>query len=408
MDTESKKQYMETLREKYFKANKKEKKEILDEYCERTGEGRKYAIKKFNYKVKIKNPDERKKRSQTYKGNVVSVLVELWNIFERPCGQRLKPLINDEIDKLRKFKEIHCSDDVTISLKKMSSSTIDRRLKHEKEVLALNLKHNKKKSTPLLSQVPVKTSADMDRSETGEIQLDCVEHNGASVAGEYLNSLTTIDINFGWWEGESLMGKSQRAAFEGIKNCKSRFPVNWNEMHPDNGDNILNWHILKYAKEERIELSRSRSYKKNDNCFVEQKNSTHVRKPFGYLRFDTVDEQEIMNDLYRNELRLFKNFFQPVMKLKEKIRIKGKQHRKYDNPQTPYQRIMKSNQVDKKTKKELKGLYDSLNPAELRRSIDSKIKKLYDIYQTKNGSKKVDLDKKLSASLVSYYMIHQL
>ena len=204
------------------------------------------------------------------------------------------------------------------------------------------------------------------------------------------------------------MGKGQKRALHGIKNCRKRFPLAWQEIHPDNGSNILNWHIYKYAKNEGIELSRSRAYHKNDNCFVEQKNSTHIRKPLGYLRFDTEEEQEIINDLYHNELRLFKNFFQPLMKLCEKTRIKGKRHRKYDKPKTPYHRIIESNLVDSLIKKELKEVYNNLNPAELKRGIDRKVKKLYEVYKKKKGSSELEANLNLSPSMVSYYMIHQL
>jgi len=399
---------MKTLREEYLKASKKEKGRILDEYCKRTGEERKYAIKKFRYKVKLKNPEDRKRRPNKYGGDVVSTLAEIWEIFDHPCGQRLKTLLEDETDKLRRLGEVKCSDEVARQLKTISSATIDRRLAHQKEVLSLNLKHLKKRDMTLLSLVPVKTSADLDRQQSGSIQVDCVEHCGMSASGEYVNSLTTVDILFGWWEGEALMGKGQERALEGLKNCRERFPSEWIEVHPDNGTNILNWHIYKYAKDTKLELSRSRAYKKNDNCFVEQKNSTHVRKPFGYLRFDTEEEQEIMNDLYRNELRLFKNFFQPVMKLKEKVRVKGKMHRKYDTPKTPYKRMMESDQVSVQVKERLKEVYDSLNPAELKREINIKVKKLYEVYRKKTGSKNIAADKKLTASTVSYYMMQQL
>jgi len=229
-----------------------------------------------------------------------------------------------------------------------------------------------------------------------------------SASGTYINSLTTVDILFGWWEGEALMGKGQERALTGIENCRERFPTDWHEIHPDNGGNILNWHIYQYARDTGIELSRSRAYHKNDNCFVEQKNSTHVRRQFGYLRFDTKEEQDIMNDLYRNELRLFKNFFQPVMKLERKVRLKGKIHRKYDEPKTPYRRILESDQVNDTTKARLTEVYESFNPALLKRQIDGKVKKLYEAYRRKNGSRKVDADKKLTATMVSYYMIQQL
>ena len=113
-----------------------------------------------------------------------------------------------------------------------------------------------------------------------------------------------------------------------------------------------------------------------------------------------------MNDLYRNELRLFKNFFQPVMKLIKKERIKGKIHRKYDKAKTPYKRIMESDQITKRTKDELAKIYESLNPAELKRNIDKKIKKLYEVYSKKNGRKVDPATKKLSPSMVSFSVMH--
>lgn len=396
---------METLRTKYLKANKKEKGIILDEYCNNTGQERKYAIKKFGGKIKLK--EKRKKRKEYYNNLVKPTLVEIWKIFDRPCGQRLKTLIEDELERLRRLGEIKCSDETTSKLKKMSSATIDRKLEHEKEVLKLSFKYSKKKKDfTLLGQVPIKTSADLDRAVSGNIQIDCVEHCGMSASGEYANSLTTIDILSGWWEGEAFLGKGQERTLMAIDASRKRSPGAWKEMHPDNGMNLLNWHAYKYAKKEGLEYSRSRPYKKNDNCFVEQKNSTHVRKPFGYLRYDTQKEIDIINDLYRNELRLFKNFFQPVMKLKEKIRIKGRIYRKYDKAKTPYYRIMESDQFTQETKDRLKEIYDNLNPAELKRNIDIKVKKLYEVYLNKNGGKVDPTTKRLTPSMVSFSVMH--
>lgn len=165
MDKTSKEQYMKTLREKYFAGNKKEKTKILNEYCENTKEDRKHAIKKFNYKVKIKKPVERKKRKEYYDNYVKAILVDIWNIFDRPCGQRIQTLIEDELEKLIKLKEIKCSEEVREKLKKIPSVTIDRKLKHEKEVLKFNLRYaTKKKDFVLLNQVPVKARVDLDRN----------------------------------------------------------------------------------------------------------------------------------------------------------------------------------------------------------------------------------------------------
>jgi hypothetical protein len=156
---------------------------------------------------------------------------------------------------------------------------------------------------------------------------------------------------------------------------------------------------------EGIEFTRSRAYKKNDNCFVEQKNSTHVRAAIGYLRYDTKEEMDLINDIYRNGLRLFKNFFQPVLKLKEKVRIKGRVHRKYEEAKTPYQRIMESDQIDAKSKEKLKLMYNDINPAEIKRGLDRKLDLLCKIYMKKKDSQVVDKYKKQVPFTVSKYMM---
>ncbi len=405
MNIESKKQYMETLREKYFKADKKGKSLILDEYCRNTHQNRKYAIKKFNYKVKLKDKKDYQKRKTKYSGEVIAKLVEVWKIFDYPCGQRLKPIIEDELSKLRKLGEIECSNATANQLLKISSATIDRRLDHEKEVLKLKGKYRKKNSSFLLSTIPTKTSAEFDKNEIGNVQIDFVESCGVSVAGEYVNSLSIVDISSSWWEGEAVMGKGQRNALIALDRIRKRMPIDWLEMHPDNGPNLLNYAMYEYSEKNDIALSRSRAYHKNDNCFIEQKNSTHIRKVIGYFRYDTDKELKILNDLYRNELSNYKNFFQPVIKLKEKVRVNGKIHRKYDKPKTPYKRLIESDQISDDRKKELKKKYESLNPAELKREIDKKLKRLYKVYSKKQGKqyfKKVDSFKTLKASMVSF------
>lgn len=400
---------MKTLQERYLQALKKEKGEILDEYCRNTGHDRKYAIKKFRYKAQIKDEKvQRKARKETYDGAVKVPLVEIWKIFDYPCGQRLKPILDQELPRLLKLGEVSCSEEVGEKLKKISASEIDRSLKHEKEVLLLKNKYAKKRDTLLCSKVPTKTSAEILRDSPGRMQVDCVEHCGTNASGEYVNSLSVVDVFSGWWEGDALMGKGQERALSGIDGARKRSPFAWIEIHPDNGGNIMNYSVYAYAEKHGIEFSRSRPYKKNDNCFIEQKNSTHVRKVAGYLRYDTEEERRILSDLYRNELRLYKNFFQPVMKLSHKERINGKIHKKYDVPQTPYRRLMESTVLTEAQKKELRKAYESLNPAELKRKIDAKLKELYNVYQKKNGSPYVEAsrikNKKIVPSLVSYYM----
>lgn len=411
MDSNARNQYMTTLREKYLQAvSKKEKGRILDEYCANTGHERKYAIKKFHYKAGLKpEGSPRKPRTGYYDGAVRSVLAKLWAIFDYPCGARLAPLLKEEAARARTMGEITCSDEVIEKLRLITSSTIDKKLAHEKEVLVNKRKYASKRNFLIASMVPTKTSAEQDRERPGTLQVDCVEHCGTNAAGEYVITLSVVDIFSGWWEGDAVMGKGQERALVSLDEARERSPIVWKELHPDNGGNILNIHVYSYAMEHGIEMSRSRPYKKNDNCFIEQKNSTHVRQVVGYLRYDTEEEQLIMRDLYRNELRLFKNFFQPVMKLKEKTRVKGKIHKKQGVAMTPYKRLMESSVVSREEKAALTTTYHSLNPAALKRAIDAKLLLLCSAHQKKNGVR-VEAHrnmKKVATPIVSNYIIQR-
>ena len=292
-------------------------------------------------------------------------------------------------------------------MKVMSSATIDRKLKHQREFLHLLRSQKGPKPGYLLKQkIPIKLT-EWDTKVVGYVETDLVCHCGSTTLGEYANTLSTTEISTGWWEGEAIMGKSQEFTFQALKEQRGRSPFGWKGIDSDNGSEFINQILYKYCHREGIEFTRSRANKKNDNAYVEEKNWTHVRKIFGYLRYDTYEELAIMNDLYHNELRQYKNFFQPVMKLQSKERIGGKVKRKYETAKTPYQRLMESDQIPQESKEELKGIYLSLNPAELKRSIDDKLAKLYKAYEEKRRTQQVDPYKKLAPRTVSFYMIQQ-
>lgn len=396
MTMNAKNQYLKELREEYLKTKfKKRKGELLDEAEKRTGLNRRYLMEKLRPKSNLDVlKTERKKRKQKYGNEIKPSLKRCWEIFDEPCGQRLKPLIGDELDRLRKDSELICSDKIASKLKEMSPKTIDIKLKHIKETERSKRKYHYKIHPLLYQKVPVKVFGEQDRRRAGFIQIDFVEHCGQSASGEYIYSLSATDITHGWWEGEPQIGRGQERTLDGVRNCRTRSPILWTEIHPDNDTSFLNWHLFRYAEQEKLGFSRSRPYKKNDNCLVEQKNRSHIRRQVGYLRYDTQKELKILEDLYRNELRLFKNFFQPQMKLISKERIKGKIHRKYDKAKTPYKRILEDVSISKETKQKLTYTYESLNPAELKRAIDKKLDNLYEAYQKKNNSQRVDVDKK--------------
>lgn len=399
MDMQSRNQYLLELRQEYLKTkSRKKRSELLNEAEKRTKLNRKYLMDKLKPKSNLdKLVSERKKREQFYDNSVKPALVKMWNIFDCACGQRLETSLKDETDRLRRLGEVECSNIVAEKLKQMSSATIDRKLKHTKQIELAKKKYSKKH--PLLYQsIPVKVFAEQDRERLGNMQIDLVEHCGASAAGQFVNTLDCADIASGWTEQAAVMGKGQEPVKEGVNECRARCPFLWLGIHSDSGTEFINNHLRKYSVVEGLDFSRSRPYKKNDNCLVEQKNNTHVRRFVGYVRYDTETELNILNDLYRNELRLYKNFLQPQNKLILKKRIAGRIHRRYDRAKTPYQRLLESD-IPETKKQELKAVYYSLNPAELKRAIDKKLDNLYRFYKQKNAKnnfEKVYFKKKIS------------
>ena len=407
MDMHSRNQYLKSIREEYLRASKTKKGLLLDEAGKRTDLSRLYLIRKLSPLADLepKRPYEKRKRETKYGSDIKVALARVWEIFDYPCGQRLAPLLKTEVKRLRAFRELMITNEVSKKLQRISSATIDRKLRHEKEVMLRLRKKGRPKSKSLLYQkIPVRLN-DWDTSIIGNLGIDFVEHCGSSKRGEYISSLSTTDIASGWWEGEGVMGRGQYPTVEALKRIRGRIPLKVLEIHPDNDSAFINAHLWRYSQKEGLKFSRSRPNKKNDNAYIEQKNWTHVKKVLGYLRYDTLEELAIINDLYRNELRLFKNFFQPVMKLKSKIRIGGKVKRKYDSPKTPCQRLMESDQIPKETKKKLRAAYLALNPAQLKRTMDIKLDKLYQVYQKKGRSQEVKPFKKQRPRLLTNHMI---
>jgi hypothetical protein len=310
----------------------------------------------------------RRKRRAEYGAAVVTALVEIWDIFEQPCGQRLVAVLRTELDRLRRLGEVRCTEAVAAQLKKISGSTIDRLLAREKRVRHLRQNRNPNAQRLIYQKVPVRVAADWDTSEIGNVQVDFVAHCGRSSGGDYIHTISTVDIATNWWEGEAIAVRSQQASKEGLSQIQARFPFRIRELHPDNDAALVNDLLCDWARGQKIRMSRSRPYKKNDNALVEQKNWTHVRKIVGYRRFDTTTELRLLNEIYA-VLRVYKNFCLPTIRLKSKTRVEGRIKRKYDEPRTPYQRLMESDCIERKTKRLLQTVYEDLNPAALQRRL---------------------------------------
>jgi hypothetical protein len=363
------KQYLAEVRKEYERAGEGERSRLLDEAQKRTGYNRKYLIRRLNREPRPELVKRRRKRKAEYGAAVITALVEVWDIFEQPCGQRLAVVLREQVERLREFGELRCSEAVAEQLKTISASTIDRLLRREKRVRMLRRNRNPNVQRLIYQKVPVKVVAEWDTSEIGNLQVDFVAHCGRSTGGDYIYTLSAVDIATNWWEGQAIPVRSQHATKEGLSQMRPRFPFRIRELHPDNDSALVNDLLLDWCREQRIQLSRSRPYQKNDNAWIEQKNWTHVRKIVGYRRFDSTSELRLLNEIYA-VLRLYKNFFLPTIKLASKTRVNGRIKRTYDEARTPYQRLMESRQIDRKTKQQLKATYEALNPAELQRRLN--------------------------------------
>jgi hypothetical protein len=359
---------------------------MLDEFCATTGYNRSYAswilkIKKdkvLGYMktggrtikfVAAKAKAGKKGRPRIYTYDVFLALKKIWIVFDFICGKRLAPFIAEALKKLKKHKEIETTGEVDKKLTTMSASTIDRLLKKEKDKFKLGKgRSGTKPGTLLKNQIPIRTFADWDDAVPGFTECDLVGHDGGNNSGDFIQSLNFVDIATCWDSTAACKNKAQVHVFEAVKAIVARFPFAVLGIDSDNGSEFINAHMLKYCLKNEITFTRSRVYKKNDSCFVEQKNYSIVRRNVGYLRHDTDEELRTLNELYIY-LDSYVNYFQPVLKLISKTRVGSKVTKKYDKAKTPFRRVLESEHIDDKIKKSLKREYDRLNPVELKRNI---------------------------------------
>ena len=387
MSLSTKKELVKKVKERYLKVNKETKTKILNELCENTELNRNYLIQILSAKIDLDyiNPINRKRREK-YDGYVIAKLKEIWEIFDYPRGQNLVPMLPEYIEVLEKFKEINFSSEIKERLLTISSSTADRRSRRSKRIKKKKVFSTTKPGSMLKKQIPIKTSS-WDEKRAGYGELDLVAHCGNSASGEFINSLTFVDISTGWTESMAVMGKAQIRIKEGLDNIEKRLPFPLKGIDPDNGSEFINWQLYRHRVEKNIEFTRGGPYKKNDNAHIEQKNWTHVRKLVGYQRLDAEEQLICLNDLYLNEWRLHKNFFIANKKLIAKKRYgkhKEKIKRKYDIPKTPYQRVIESGALTKTEEDALRSRKFALNPFELKSGLETKLKEFFEMVRKNN------------------------
>jgi hypothetical protein len=225
----------------------------------------------------------------------------------------------------------------------------------------------------LRRQVPVVVGQWRELDVPGYLEIDLVSHSGEVAAGEWIWTLCATDLSTGWTERVAVMGKGQTGIVAALEQIRQQLPVALLGLHPDKGSEFLNWHLVAWCQEQGIAFSRSRPEHKNDNCHVEQKNWTLVRRLIGYQRLDRPTQLVWLNCLYTELLRPYNNCFQPVMKLVSKQRVGTRTRKTYDQPTTPLRRVLASGQADPTKIGELVSLYTDTSPLTLKRTIDRRL-----------------------------------
>ena len=376
MSQRSKRELLEAIRPRYLKANRARKSQIIDEFIAATGYHRKYAIRVLKKGAKPKGINK-KGRRKVYQGEVVTVLENIWEICGRICSKRLKPFLPEIVAVLERHDELHLEARTKHLLLSMSRSTIDRCLQPKRFEHPHGLSTTKP-GTLLKKAIPVRTFADWDDDRPGFLEIDLVAHCGETTAGQYINTLSTVDVSTGWSECLAILYRSQLMVSQAILELRQRLPFPLLGLDSDNGSEFINDTLYRYCQTEQITFTRSRPYKKNDQAYVEQKNWSIVRRLIGYDRFEGETDLACLKSIY-DDLRLYTNFFQPVLKLIGKERVGNRIVKRYDEAATPYQRVLRSDQVSLEIKAHLCHLYLNLNPVTLRNQIDRNVAILWKI-----------------------------
>jgi hypothetical protein len=377
MSQRSKREMIETVKPRYLKANKSGKVQILDELVATTGYNRKYAIRvlRHGHKPKgLKKPGRRK----VYQGEVVQILERIWEICGRICSKRLKPFLPEIVTVLERCDELSLSQETKTLLLGMSRATIDRCLKKVRYTQTQHGLSTTKPGSLLKQAIPIRTFTPWEDEHPGFLEIDLVAHCGSSIEGIYLNTLTCTDLATGWTECLALPNKTQVAVSQAITELRQDLPFPLLGLDSDNGSEFINDTIFRYCLSEQITFTRSRPYQKNDQAHVEQKNWSVVRHTIGYDRLENPEELVLLRSIYA-DLRLYINFFQPVLKLVGKERIDSKTIRTYDQAKTPYRRVLALDALPLEVKARLTAQYVQMNPVSLRDRIDAKVAKLWKI-----------------------------
>ncbi len=369
MTVDERRKYLKVVALRYAKAGRAQRSALLTEMEAVTGLHRKSLLRLLHGPTLDRAPKRRRIRGRRYGPEVAGVVRVVWESLDYVCAERLTPALLPTAQQLARWEELVLTPAVEAPLRTISRATVQRLLQRFQQDTPRLPRRRPQPPNRLLREVPMERLPWTTRTP-GSFETDLVHHCGPVAAGEYVHTLQLVDIATGWSERAAVLGRSQAAMVEGFRRVQARLPFPITHLHPDNGSEFFNNHLLRYFGEAMtgLRLSRSRPYHKNDNRFVEQKNATLVRAYVGYQRLDTLGQWAALNTLY-DQLWVYYNLFQPVLHLVGKEVANGKLRRQWDRAQTPYQRLLASGVLAPEQASWLAELYARTNPRQLREDI---------------------------------------
>jgi hypothetical protein len=373
VSAQAKREYLQAIYTRYRQAKRAEKQRMLDECCQVTGYHRKYVVRRLNGPASSAQRRPRR-RAATYGPALIDALAAIWEAAGYPWSVRLKALLPLWLPWAR--KRLRLTAALERQLGTISARQIDRRLAPRKRQLTRRLYGRTKPGTLLKHHIPVKTDH-WDVTAPGFTEIDLVAHCGDRADGEFVHSLNLTDIHTTWVETRAVLSKGEVGVQQALETLRQALPFRLQGIDSDNGSEFINDHLYRYCRQEAIQFTRGRPYKKDDNAHIEQKNWTHVRKLLGYVRYDTPTALEAINALYATELRLMQNLFLPSVKLVGKERVGARLRRRYDAARTPFERVCESPQAIPAAVAHLTALRARLDPFALAQAIDDKLERIY-------------------------------
>jgi len=370
MSFQAKRELLGQVAPRYREASGTQKHHILDEFVATTGYARKYAIRVLGQPAVPAAGPIARPREPRYGPAVVAALEVAWTAANFICAKRLVPFLPELVASLERHGHLALPDDVRAQLLTLSPATADRILRRVRAADRPRGIGTTKAGTLLKHRVPIRTFAEWDDVRPGFMEADLVAHCGTSAEGAYLYTLTLTDVATGWTECLALPYRSPEAVTQALDHARRLLPFPLRGLDTDNGGEFLNNHLLAYCAREAITFTRGRAYRKNDQCYVEQKNGSVVRHLVGYDRFTGERAYRQLAELYR-AVRLYVNVFQPSLKLQLKRREGSHVYRRYDAARTPLQRLLAAGVLDDASRVRLHALSEALDPVRLLRQLQT-------------------------------------